>query len=144
MIESQARVVAVEPGYAWVEASRRSGCESCHASKSCGTATLGRLFGNRSSRVRAIDDVGVRPGDCVVVGLEEETLMRASIAVYLAPLAGLVVGAFAAHWLLPGLGEPVVILAGVGGLVSGFLWLRRHAAGIAADPDYQPCILRRE
>ncbi|ACL72172.1 SoxR reducing system RseC family protein [Thioalkalivibrio sulfidiphilus] len=143
MIEEQARVISVEQGHAWVETQRRSTCGSCAANKGCGTSVIAKMVGNRRSRVRAIDPVGVRLGDEVVVGIEEAALVRGSLAVYTVPLITLLVGALLARWLWPAAGEPVVVLSGLAGLAAGLVWLRLFAGRVSSDPRYQPVILRR-
>lgn len=110
----------------------------------CGTAAMGKLYGNRVSRVRAVDGIGVRPGDSVVVGLGEGALLRASLLVYLLPLAGLLAGAFSGRLLFPAAGEGVVILSGILGFILGFAVLRRRSSQLAADPRLQPVVLRRD
>jgi len=143
MIEEQARVISTELGHAWVETQRRSTCGTCAANKGCGTSVIAKVVGNRRSRVRAIDPLGVRLGDEVVVGIEESALVRGSLAVYTVPLLAMLVTAVLARWLWPAAGEPLVVLAGLGGLAGGLLWLRLFAHRVSADRRYQPVILRR-
>lgn len=143
MIEERARVISVDQGHAWVETRRQTACGSCAASKGCGTSVIAKVLGNRRSRVRAIDPVGVRLGDEVLVGIEESALVRGSFAVYTMPLFTLLAAALAVRGLWPGAGEPAVVLAGLAGLAAGLLWLRLFARRVSADPRYQPVILRR-
>ena len=143
MIEERARVISVDRGHAWVETQRQSACGTCAANKGCGTSVLAKVLGNRRSRVRAIDPVGVRLGDEVMVGIAESALVRGSLAIYLVPLLALVVCAGAVQVLWPGVGEPVVILAGLAGLAAGLAWVRLFSRRISSDPRYQPVILRR-
>ena len=143
MIEERARVISVDQGHAWVETQRRSTCGSCAASKGCGTSVLARVLGNRRSRVCAIDPVGVRLGDEVMVGIAESALVRGSLAVYTVPLIALLGAALAARGLWPAAGEPTVVLSGLGGLAAGLVWVRLFARRVSRDPRYQPVILRR-
>ena len=71
MIETQARVTAVEPGYAWIESEQRSGCSHCSSSASCGVSTLSKLFRVQRLRLRLPDPLVVQPVDEVVIGLSE-------------------------------------------------------------------------
>lgn len=143
MIEERARVISVDQGHAWVETRRQTACGSCAASKGCGTSVIAKVLGNRRSRVRAIDPVGVRLGDEVLVGIEESALVRGSFAVYTVPLFTLLGAALAVRGLWPGAGEPAVVVAGLAGLAAGLIWLRLFARRVSADPRYQPVILRR-
>ncbi len=143
MIEERARVISVGDGHAWVETLRQSTCGTCAASKGCGTSVLAKVLGNRRSRVRAIDPVGVRLGDEVVVGIEESALVRGSLAIYTVPLIGMLAFAVAAGALWPAAGEPVVVLAGLGGLAAGLAWVRFFARRVSGNRRYQPVVLRR-
>lgn len=145
MIEEQGRVMHVEPGFAWVETRRQSTCGSCAARGGCGTSVLSRVLGQRTVRVRALDQIGTAVGDEVVVGLNDGALLRGSMAVYMVPLLALLAGALVAEAIAPqwGLGEGFVMLGGVIGLVFGFLWLRFFSRRAGADARYQAVILRQ-
>ena len=146
MIEEEATVVEVRGRRAWVETERKSACNHCSMSQGCGTASLDKWFGRRLSRIEAISEVGVSPGDRVVIGLRDRALVRGSLAVYLAPLLGLLLGALTGELLAPRLGwgaEATSIGLGLAGLVAGFTWLRRFAASVRHDRDFQAVILRR-
>ncbi len=147
MIEETGTVVKVESGYAWIETERRSTCGSCSANKGCGTATLARVMGQRRTRVRALDPLEVKPGERVVIGLEEAALVRGSLAVYTVPLLGLLAGAlfgdFMAQQLLVASRDGMSILFGAAGALLGIGWLRSFSRRIYNDRRYQPVILRR-
>ena len=146
MIEEQALVVDCEGEFALVETERSSSCGNCSARGACGTAALSKVLGSRRSRVRVLNPVGARPGDEVVIGLEESTLTRTSFVFYMLPLLALILGAIAARWLGGWLGgadpEPFAIFGGVAGLALGLLMVRRFARGVQHDPRHQPTILR--
>ena len=114
MIEESGRVVALEDGAVWVETRRSSTCSACSANAGCGQGLLDRLgVGQRRARVRALTDLRLAVGDGVTIGIREEQLLRSSLQVYLLPLLGLFAAALLAErWAL---GEPVVILAALGG-----------------------------
>jgi sigma-E factor negative regulatory protein RseC len=137
MIEEDARVLAVEPGFAWVEASRRSACGACGASAGCGTATVARLFGERANRIRVSDALGVAVGDRVRIGIDGGTLSRASLLAYLLPLAALAL--FAAAASAANAGDALSAMIAASGLGSG-LWL---AGRLAGRDRYAPVLLRR-
>jgi sigma-E factor negative regulatory protein RseC len=146
VIEETGTVVDVEAGFAWVETRRQSTCGQCSARQGCGSAALARVLGRRRTRVRALDPVTVQVGEQVVLGLEEAALVRGSLAVYLAPLAGLLLGALFGDFLADRLllaGEAASILGGLLGAAAGVAWLRGFGRGIRNDRRYQPVILRR-
>ncbi|NQD96139.1 transcriptional regulator [Pseudomonas sp. CrR25] len=141
MIEEQGRVVAVEPGAVWVETVRTSTCSSCAANAGCGQGLLDKLgVGARRGHVRALSDLALSVGDGVVIGVREDLLVRGSLLVYLLPLLGL----FAAGLLAErfALGEPLVILCALAGLLAGWFGVRWRSVRTANDPDLQPVVLR--
>lgn len=141
MIEEQGRVVAVEPGAVWVETLRRSSCCGCAAKAGCGQGVLDKLgLGARRGHVRALSDLQLSVGDAVVIGVREDLLVRASLLVYLLPLVGLFAGALLAERLA--VGEPLVILAAVAGLLLAWFGVRWRSVRTADDPALQPVVVR--
>ncbi|RRQ21197.1 SoxR reducing system RseC family protein [Thiohalobacter thiocyanaticus] len=144
MIEEQALVIEAADGTAWVETRRQSVCGQCAANKGCGTSVLARVMGNRRSRVRALDPIGVRPGQTVRIGLEEGAFLRGSMALYLLPLLTLFLGGLLGEVLAARLDivqEWPALLGGLAGGGLGFLWLRGFARRILHDRRYQPVVL---
>lgn len=149
MIEEHAQIVAVENGDVWVETQRRTACGQCAANKGCGTATLAKVLGNKRSRVRALNptSTSVAVGDEVVIGIDEQALVRGSLAVYTVPLLSLFIfgllGQVLGTQLLMGSSELMSIGFSVVGLALGFVWVRRFTAHISSDERYQPVLLRQ-
>lgn len=146
MIEETARVVAAEGEFVWVETQRQSTCGGCAARQGCGTATLAKVLGRRRTRVRALNRDAARVGDRVVVGIDEQALVRGSLAVYAVPLLGLLAGGVLGALLQTRLqlaGEALTLVAGVAGLIVGLLWVKGFTRRIRGDSRYQPVVLRR-
>lgn len=146
MIEETGRVVNVGDGYAWIETEPANACGSCSARRGCGTSALAGLFGRRAAPLRVVNHISASVGDSVVIGIEEAGLVRGSLAVYAAPLAGLfaggLLGRYAAGVMLPGVAEIASILGALAGLAAGLAWLRRFSRHTEQDARYQPVILR--
>lgn len=146
MIEETAHVVAAEGEFVWVETQRQSACGSCAARQGCGTATLAKVLGQRRTRVRALNRDAARVGDRVLIGIDEQALVRGSLAVYALPLLGLLAGGILGAQLQARLqlpGEALTLVAGVAGLIAGLLWVRGFTRRIHNDRRYQPVVLRR-
>lgn len=143
MIEQPGRVVRVEGDSAWVETERRSSCGDCSARAGCGHALIGETFGRRFNQVRVQNETGVRQGDCVVLGLREDALLKSSFAVYLIPLSGLLLGALGGTVLVPGGGDLMALAGGGAGFVAGLWWVRGFGGRAARIAKYRPVILRR-
>jgi sigma-E factor negative regulatory protein RseC len=82
-----------------------------------------------------------------VIGVPESGLLRGSLAVYAAPLAGLFAGALTGYSLSAGASQGyvdlVTMLLGAAGFAVALLWLRRFSRASARDRRYQPVTLRR-
>ncbi len=147
MIEEQGRIVELEGEFAWVETQRVSACASCSVNKGCGTGAISKYFGARFNRVKAINEIGAGADEMVVIGLEEQALVRGSLAVYVVPLVGMfvmaVVGEVVATKFALGDGDGFAVLAGLIGLAGGFAWVKGFSSRIAKNEQYQPVILRR-
>ncbi|HFC53476.1 MAG TPA: Fis family transcriptional regulator [Gammaproteobacteria bacterium] len=147
MIEERAIVERTGEGVAWVRTGRKSACSGCSLNKGCGVSVLERMLGERSTTLRVVDPVSVRRGDEVVIGIDEQALVRGSLAVYIVPLVAMILSAVAGSTLLaPGLGLPAEgssIVAGLLGLAGGLLWLSRFSRRIGRDARYRPIILRK-
>jgi len=141
VIEETGRVVQVSGDSAWVETERTSTCAGCVAKSGCGTAILSRVMGVRRNRVRALNPVHACTGDRVVIGLQEDALVRGSLAMYLIPLMGLLVGAILGQF--SGGTESLSILFAALGFGGGLAWLHWFGRHIRADQHYQAMVLRR-
>lgn len=148
MIEEDGRVVRVDDGFAWVETQRPGACGGCAAGKGCGISALGGVLGRRKAPVRVINRIGAVAGDQVVIAISEAGLLRASLAVYLVPLAGLFVGALSGQYLGSGWLKETVelssLVGGVAGFAAALVWLRRLGRAANRDDRYQPVLLRRK
>jgi len=141
MIEETAQVVALEQDFAWVETQRKSACGSCAASSGCGTATLQKVLGNRRSRIKALNNLPIVVGDQVVIGLEEQALIKGSIAVYAMPLLAMLGGALLLELMFAS--EGLTVLGGLMGLMLGFWWLKGFSRRVQSDRQYQAVVMRK-
>lgn len=147
MIEESALVVKIEEdGFAWVETTRASACGSCAEQQGCGTSMLAGILGRRQAAVRVINTIGAVTGDRVVIGVPEAALLRGSLAVYAAPLAGLFAGALTGYFLSAGAPQDHAdfwsLLLGAVGFAVALVWLRRFSRVSGHDGRYQPVTLR--
>lgn len=126
-MEANVRVVSVEGPVARVACEDPASCGACGTGGRCAL----RWFASRRRAAleipaRADDRIALRPGDEVVLSIEDGELLRAAVLAYALPLAGLLAGAIAARGLA-GAGEGGALVAGLGGAVIGG-WLARTLA----------------
>ena len=98
MIEEVAVVVKIENHQVWVESGPNSACGGCQQKASCTTNAIGSVLKKKSVPVDC--DIQLKTGDEVMVAIDENLLLRASLLLYLVPLIALFTGAGIADWLL--------------------------------------------
>ncbi len=147
MIEENATVVQVESGYAIVETQQKAACGSCNSAGSCSTTVLSGLFKRRHNRVRVLNPIDARPGQQVIIGLQEQALLKVSFLAYLLPLASMFLLAMLAQYLARDLGitlgELPGIIGGLLGFVTGLILFRRISLSRSSNPNFQAVILRQ-
>ncbi|MBL3588461.1 MAG: SoxR reducing system RseC family protein [gamma proteobacterium endosymbiont of Lamellibrachia anaximandri] len=148
MIEENATVVSCEGDHAVVETRQKAACGSCHSADSCGTSVISGLFKRKHNQLRVLNAVGAKPGERVVIGLQERALVNASLVAYLLPLFFMISFAFAGQELM-GLyfqpaGELIAILCGLLGLILGLFLTQWYARRKKRDSAFQAAILRQE
>lgn len=72
MIETEASVLSVERGHAWVAPKPHSPCGQCDPVYGCRSLQLARMFALREPRFRVLDPLGVQPGDKVLIAVPEK------------------------------------------------------------------------
>ncbi|MCE4070402.1 MULTISPECIES: SoxR reducing system RseC family protein [Pseudomonas] len=141
MIQERGRVIAVESGAVQVETLRYSTCSGCSASAGCGHGLLRQLGVVRGrGGMRVLSSLALAPGDEVVLGMDEDLLLKSALLFYLSPLIGLFTLALLAAGL--DLGEPLIIVAGLAGFLLAWLLVRHYTRRHTDDPAMQPVVLR--
>ncbi|MCP4187410.1 MAG: SoxR reducing system RseC family protein [Gammaproteobacteria bacterium] len=103
-----------------VEMLRQSACSHCDLNQGCGTGAIGRLLGHRSKPIVIQSDIDLKPGDRVVLGIPDSSLLRASLLIYGLPLFMMVAASGLGHWIADG-SEVMTLIAAIAGFISGFL-----------------------
>jgi sigma-E factor negative regulatory protein RseC len=147
VIEETALVVSVSEDLAEVETQRRHACGSCDVKAGCGTSLLANVFGNRRTRIQVLNRIQARPGDQVIIGLDEGPFLRAAFALYAVPLLAMIGGALLGEWLAlrsaTANTEPASLLGGLLGFLLGLGWLRLFARRSRRDVRYRAVVLRK-
>ena len=147
MITENAIVVSIENNQTWIETQRKSACGQCSANKGCGTSVLSKVMGNKLSTMKAINKINAKVGDEVIVGLNENSLLKGAFMAYLLPLFYLFlfsfVGQFIAHYFQIQNSELVIIAFAVIGFYFGMKKLKVFSVSIANNENYQPVILKK-
>lgn len=148
MLESAARVVAIDGETVWLQPEPDGGCGTCAAASRCGAATLSVGAGTVARRIasRRIpvligrDTPQPEPGERVVVGLPEEALVKAALTAYVVPLVAMLAAAALAESANAGIFATP--LAAAAGLSAGLVLARRLAKRLADRGALVPRLLR--
>ena len=139
MAKETATVTGIDGEYALVRTERTAGCAACSERNLCST-----LGGGKDMEFLAVNPVGAKPGDTVLLDFKTLRLLQLSLLLYIFPILVLVVGAVIGNHLAPAYG--IDQSAGAAGLgFAGFfiaiaviLMLERKAK---KTDTYKPVIL---
>jgi sigma-E factor negative regulatory protein RseC len=146
VIEEIALVLNCDGGYADVETKPQSSCGSCSSSGVCGAGVFSKVFGNRKTVVRITNSIDAKPGDQVIIGLQESALSKVSLVFYLVPIVTMLLLALLGQESAIRFGyesqDLFAILGGVAGFFGGLGLVRLFALKVHGDSRYQPVMLR--
>jgi sigma-E factor negative regulatory protein RseC len=112
MIEESAVVVKIENHQVWVESGQVGACGGCRQKASCTTGALDSVLKKKKS-IPVDSEILLETGDHVIVAIDENLLLRASLLLYFVPLVALFTGAGIADWLITdGTGHADLWIAG--------------------------------
>ncbi len=144
MLEERGVVISVNEQFTTVQTKRSNSCGECAANKSCGTASLANVLGQKYTEIKAIRHENAKVGDTVIIGLSEQTLVRSALLLYLLPLLTMFVMAISyktlalmLHWQQS---ELLIALAGLTGLLLGFIVVKIITSNMSKNIHYQPII----
>ena len=147
MIEQTATVMAIDGDAAWVETQQRGACGACAMNKGCGAGLFARAFAFDSPRLKVRHAQDIKVGDRVVIGIDEQALVRGSFAAYMMPLLFMLGFAILGESVIAGWlkleSDIASLCSGIVGLLTGLAWLKRHGRSIRHDRRYQPLVLHK-
>jgi sigma-E factor negative regulatory protein RseC len=144
MIEELAVVMKIENHQVWIESGQSSACGGCQQKASCTTNALGSVLKKKSVPVDS--DIQLKIGDEVLVAIDENLLLRASLLLYLVPLIALFTGAGIADWLLADNARYADLWTAASALLSFLfsLWLINKAQSLLLLSYYaRPVVVRK-
>jgi len=127
-----------DDGTAQVRVARSKACEGCASQGSCQNV-------GSDMEVAAINRIAAGSGDRVVLAMGTGALIKATLLLYVVPIAAMIIGAAVGQWLGPVLGmAPTGISAGLAFAALGVaVWIVRGLANrMAQRDDYRPRIHR--
>lgn len=127
MIEQHAIILSTEHDsqgdeLATIEVVRKTACGLCGKTRGCGNAIWGKIFAHNNTSFKAQNTIKARVGQHVIVGIDENALMKSALLLYMAPLATMFMGAFLMSQLYES--DIAQMLGAFLGLVIGFSGLK--------------------
>jgi sigma-E factor negative regulatory protein RseC len=146
VIEEVALVLNCDDKYADIETKPQSSCGGCESSGVCGAGVFSKVFGNRKTVVRVENSIKAKPGDQVIIGLQESALSKVSLVFYLVPIVAMLVlallGQESAIRMEYESHDLFAILGGTAGFLLGLGLIKIFAKKVQNDSRYQPVMLR--
>lgn len=136
MLEEQAQVTRVIGERIFIKSLQTSACGQCQQQGSCGTALYARFLPRREMALHS--NLKLKVGDRIVISIEENHLLRASLFIYLLPLLIML--------LTVALAEnqgPVTALIAFSSLIGGLYLVHRLQNGFIRYFIAPPQIVRK-
>ncbi|MCC4800739.1 transcriptional regulator [Enterovibrio norvegicus] len=144
MMTALAEVTGSGDGYLTVRCQQKTSCGSCASKSSCGTGVVSNALPGKVLDIRVPSSEPVPAGTLVEIGLEEQTVLKSAMLVYVLPLMFAIGGAFIGQFLSDLLesGEGIIILSSLlaGGLGMGLA--RRFSRKLEQDTGSTPSLIR--
>jgi len=141
MIEEQAIVVEIKGKEVSVKTDRDSSCGHCSAKSGCGTALLGKYFNRNKQHLVVETDLPLTVGDKILLGMNENALLRGSLIVYGLPLMLMLVFPIIAKQFV--ISEIVSILSAVVGFSVGIVYVKYFSDVANGGKKFSPVVLKR-
>ena len=142
MIEERAVILSLDnvSSNATLEIERKTACGLCGQTRGCGNSIWGKLFAHQSTAFKAQNHINAKVGDSVIVGINEQALLKSAMLLYIVPLVTLFIGAILMQQVF--ITNAYAMLGALLGLVLGLLWVKGHTMSSRYFKLQQPVILR--
>lgn len=140
MVEEQGTVISIHANnIVEVETIRTSSCNACQAKAACGHHAIAQVSSSNRMRVFATDLLAAKVGQKVKIGIPENSLLSASILMYLLPLLSLILGAVLMD--IATANSIFTALAAIAGFGLGLWFARVQSLKYQSNPDFHPRVL---
>jgi len=125
---------------ATLEIERTASCGLCGQTRGCGNGIWGKIFAHQSTAFKAKNAIDAKVGDSVIVGIDEQALLKGAALLYFLPLVTMFIGMLVASQV--NANHANVLVGAAFGLIIGFAWLKGHVMSSAHYANQQAVILR--
>lgn len=140
MATEQGIVTKTDSSAAWVKTVKSSACEGCSARGSCHS-----LGSSDAMEVKAINEVGAKVGDRIVLSLETSSLLKASFLLYVFPILLLIIGALIGQEIAPYIDfnpSGFSAIMGFSFFFAAVLIIKAKANKMAEKNEYRPKVIK--
>lgn len=140
MVKETGVVFKTGPDTAWVRSTRTNACEHCAEKQTCQT-----LGGGKEIEVEALNLVGAKTGDLVVLSFQSGSMFKLSFLIYVFPVLAMIGGALLGHHAAPNYNMNESTASVIGcflALAAAFLCVRLIGNRLSCNESYRPKIIR--
>lgn len=144
MIKNLAKIESVGSKTLTVICQQQSSCHACAARNTCSSAIFSKVMPSRTHQFQVVlpenNQIEFKPGDWIEIGLEEESLVKGALLLYVMPLISMLIFAFIGLYVTGTEGGS--ILFSLLGLVSGLFIARFQSKKMVVKASYKPVFLK--
>lgn len=140
MATEEGIIIAVGPATTRIKTTRSGACNSCASRGSCHTAG-----GGNDMEVEAVNTVGAKVGDRVVINFDSASLLKISFLLYIFPILCMLAGAVSGQQLAPAFGlDPMLfsVILGIAFFILAFFFIRFKGNRMSKKDAYRPKVTR--
>ena len=140
MATEQGIVIKTNSGAAWVKTVKSGNCAGCSARGSCHT-----MGGDDQMEVKAINEVGAKVGDRIILSFKTSSLLKASFLLYVFPILLLIVGAAIGQAMAPRFDfnpSGLSAIMGFSFFFAALLIIKTTADKLAKKTEYRPKVIK--
>lgn len=142
LLEGFARVVAIEGKLMRLEPEQGTSCGGCSSAAMCGDKGIGTLASRLETRRFALpNELALKVGDRVVLGVRRQSLVAASALAYALPLALSLIFAALAQWRMGS--DGITLAAAMTGLIGGFAVVKLATNLVTPNEQTEFRVLRK-
>ncbi|MBU0987433.1 MAG: SoxR reducing system RseC family protein [Proteobacteria bacterium] len=140
MATEEGIVIKLESDTAWVKTKKSKACEGCSSRGACSV-----MGGGDDMEVQAINAVGGKVGDRVVLSFDTAPLLKATFLIYVFPILCMLAGALIGMNLAPRFNIDPSIFSAIGGFCFfglAMLFVKSKGNRMSQQDQYRPKVVR--
>ena len=125
MIEEEAIVIKASKENVTLEVVRSKPCGLWGQVRGCGNSIWGKIFSHRSGHIETRNNLNAKPGDVVILGIDETLMLKSALMLYGVPILCMFLGMVMANSFVKEMKELYSLLGAMTGLFLGVVVIKR-------------------